>query len=178
MSVVANEVSALAAIAQEVGRLRAAELIRNALASYAFAVDSRNLSDLGALFTADAEFRAINFPSGGGSSLIRKGRPAILKICLALDAVELRHHISNVSIDVAPDGRSASSSAYFLDTHPNRMSGGVYEGRWALSTECQWQIVWWQITLGWEKAFTHPGYTFCEPMAAHTACHASPGTNW
>jgi hypothetical protein len=178
MSIVTNEVPALAAIAQEVGRLRAAELIRNALAAYAFAVDSRSIDDLTALFNSDAEFRAVNFPAGGGNCLVRKGLPAILKICLALDAVELRHHISNVSIDVAPDGCSASSSAYFLHTHPDRMSGGVYEGRWTHSVDGQWQIAWWQVTLGWEKAFTNPGYTFSEPMAAHTACHASPGVKW
>lgn len=151
-------------LAQEVACLRSAEIIRNKLADYAFAVDSRNTETLYSLFTSDAEFRALNFPGVGNGSLVRAGRPAILKICLALDAVELRHHISNISIDVAPDNCSAQTRAYFLHTHPARISGGVYEGRWTMSSAGDWQISWWQVTLGWEKAFYSPGYAFSEPL--------------
>lgn len=161
-------------LAQAVARLQAAELLRSALAAYSHAVDTRDLEALSALFASDAEFHAVNFPAGGGSTMVRSGRAAILKVCLALDPVELRHHISNVSVDVAPDARTAVSSAYFLHTHPARMSGGVYEGRWACSAREGWQIVRWQVTLGWEQAWREPGYTFSEPLSAHTLFRGRP----
>lgn len=155
------------ALQRTVQRLEAAEQLRSALARYCHAVDLRAVEALTALFAEDAEFRAVNFPHGGGRVLVRQGRAAIIGVCLALDAVELRHHMANVSIDVAPDAASARTSAYFLHTHPQRMSGGLYEGDWSRSAQGAWQIRQWQVTLGWEKTFPDPGYTFSDSLSAH-----------
>ena len=164
----------LQALHRVLDRLEAAEQLRSALAMYCHAVDLRAVDTLSDLFAADAEFRAVNFPKGGGTQLLRHGREAIVRVCLALDAVELRHHMANVGVDVSRDATTARTSAYFLHTHPQRMSGGLYEGDWARSTDGNWQILRWQVTLGWERRFPEPGYTFSESLARHTQGHGLP----
>lgn len=157
-------------------RLEAAEQLRSALARYCHAVDLRAVDELSSLFAEDAEFLAVNFPQGGGRRLVRRGRASILSVCLALDAVELRHHMANVSVDVAKDAASARTSAYFLHTHPMKMSGGLYEGAWTRTEQGAWQIRRWQVTLGWEKAFVQPGYAFSDSLAAHAEGGGLPVT--
>ena len=174
MSAAPGPEPALAQLQRTLDRLEAAEQIRSALALYCHAVDLRAVGPLSDLFAPEAEFRAVNFPQGGGTVLVRQGRAAIVRVCLGLDPVELRHHLANASIDVAPDARSARTSAYFLHTHPQRMSGGLYEGDWSRAADGAWQIRRWQVTLGWEKQFPEPGYTFSESLATHARGHGLP----
>src|SRR5574337_1460425 len=82
-------------------RLEAAEHVRSALAEYSMAVDGRRFDDVLALFTADAEFVATNFPPGSSHRYV--GRTEIERVTRALPPTEIRHHVTNVSIDVADD---------------------------------------------------------------------------
>ena len=45
------------------------------------ALDLRAVGPLSDLFAPEAEFRAVNFPQGGGTVLVRQGRAAIVRVC-------------------------------------------------------------------------------------------------
>ena len=106
----------LTALHARLARLEAAEHVRSGLTAYAAAVDSHRFDDLMNLFCEDAEFVACNFPSGSGTTLRRTGRAAIAPITRILPETEVRHHVTNVAVDVDPDAKYADVSAYYLHT--------------------------------------------------------------
>jgi hypothetical protein len=73
----------------------------------------------------DGDF--VDFPPGTGKDLHFKGRAAIRPLYADHRAGIGRHHSANVTVNPAPDARSAELSAYFVTSGPFQFGGGIYQ---------------------------------------------------
>jgi 3-phenylpropionate/cinnamic acid dioxygenase small subunit len=98
----------------EIWELEARELVRDTIARYAHSVDGGRFDDLVALFTPDGVLEVEGEPAHRGRDAIRAfvtgtGRD----LAAGTGAPRIRHHVSNVLIDLeGPD--QARASCYFL----------------------------------------------------------------
>jgi ketosteroid isomerase-like protein len=98
----------------ELWELTARELVRETIARYAHLVDRGRIDELLTLFAEDATLEAGDRPRARGRDAIRAlfldtGRRLATRAARPL----IRHHVSNVLVDVeGPE--SASASSYFL----------------------------------------------------------------
>jgi 3-phenylpropionate/cinnamic acid dioxygenase small subunit len=84
--------------------------IENLIARYAFLVDDGDFAGLGALLD-DAEFRLGTTVARGKDEVQQLARTALQTY--ADGTPRTRHVTTNIIIDVAPDGRTATSRAYY-----------------------------------------------------------------
>jgi ketosteroid isomerase-like protein len=97
----------------EAWELVARERIRDTIARYAHLVDRGRIDELVALFTEDATLEAGDRPPARGRDAIRAVFLGTGRRLASAAAPLIRHHVSNVLIDVGgPDAATASS--YFL----------------------------------------------------------------
>ena len=97
----------------DVWELVARERIRDTIARYAHLVDRGRIDELVALFTEDATLEAGDGPPVRGRDAIRAVFLGTGRRLASAAAPLIRHHVSNVLIDVeSPDAATASS--YFL----------------------------------------------------------------
>lgn len=152
------------AVERRVARLEAAEHVRSGLARYSHFVDARLFDELQHVFLDDAEFVAVNFPPGNPTPVRRVGWIEIEPVCRNLPSTEIRHHMTNVSVDVSSDAKHARSSAYYLHTKAGGITGGYYEGEWRPDNTGTWRIATWHVTAGWGSAFGGSGYDYAQSL--------------
>ena len=98
----------------ELWELVARERIRDAIARYAHLVDAGRLDELLGLFAEDGTLEAGDRPPAHGRSAIRELFLATgTRLASATRRPVIRHHVSNVAIEVASDA-AASAVSYFL----------------------------------------------------------------
>jgi hypothetical protein len=99
--------------------LVARELIRETIARYAHLVDRGLLDELVGLFTEDATLEAGDAPPARGRTAIRDVFAGTGTRLAAATRPLIRHHVSNVLIEVDGTERAAASS-YFVRLHGAR----------------------------------------------------------
>ena len=98
----------------DAGELAAREQIRDLIARYAHLVDGGRLDELVLLFDEDATLEAGDRPPAHGRTAIRAlFADTGTRLASATGRPFVRHHVSNVAIDVL-DAASAGAVSYFL----------------------------------------------------------------
>ncbi|MFY7838253.1 MAG: nuclear transport factor 2 family protein [Novosphingobium sp.] len=122
--------------------LLAERAVREGLARFARVLDGKRWDQLGDVFAADITFD-YGMGEQAGMAALEANMRRFLDVC-----GPSQHLIGSISIDVAPDGASATSRAYVQARHQRASdhggavfdSNGEYVDRWALRTE-GWRIV-------------------------------------
>ena len=97
----------------EPAELAARERIREAIARYAHLVDTGRLDELVALFAEDGTLEAGDRPAAHGRAAIRAlFTDTGTRLASAAGRPLIRHHVSNVTIDVT--GPAATAASYFF----------------------------------------------------------------
>jgi len=120
----------------ELWELTARELVRETVARYAHLVDSGRIDELVALFADDGALEADDLPTARGRETIRAlflGAGARLASAAARPLI--RHHVSNLQIEVTSREKAAAASYFFVVTERGPDHWGRYQDRFVRSGE-------------------------------------------
>lgn len=157
-----------------VARLEAKEACISTFNEYLHYLDGEFPEDLVKLFTPDARLEVMNYPPGTGENLEYRGPEEIFPIYEEHKGIMTRHHSSNITVNVQPDGRTADLSAYFITAINFGITGGIYEATLELN-DGKWMFTWLRIssTWGWVVLQEHPPF-LSDPLGAGTLREGRP----
>ncbi len=157
-----------------VDRLEAKEACISTFNEYLHYLDGELPEDLVRLFTPDGRLEIMNYPPGSGENLEYCGREAIFPVYEEHKGIMTRHHSSNITVNVQPDGKSADLSAYFITAINYGITGGIYEATLELNNG-KWLFTWLRIssTWGWMVLQEYPPL-LADPLGAGTLREGRP----
>ncbi len=110
--------------------LEAREQIRDTVARYAHCADAGRFAELAELFTVDGVFEVAGEPPHAGRDAILAFLTGTARdLAAATTAPVIRHHVSNVLIDVESPERAGASSYFFVVTERGPDHWGRYRDR-------------------------------------------------
>lgn len=122
--------------------LEAKDAIAQQWNRYLHALDMARTDELLEVFAPDCVVDTMDSPPGSGHASRLVGHEDIRRVYGQWQASMMRHHGTNLSIDI--DGDEAEMSAWFLRTGRFEILGGMYEGRWKRQSG-RWRITYWRV---------------------------------
>ena len=157
----------LAALEDEVKRLRAREGIMNTFNQYLYGADTGFEEDILDTYSEDAILDVLNFPPDG-VDMHFEGREAIAPLYERYRSrrslIAGGHTTSNISIVVDESASTATLSAYFTTTRAVGVQGGRYEGLLQLEDDGRWRFKELSIISAW--GWTTDVETVSDPVDA------------
>ncbi len=157
----------LAALEDEVKRLRARESIMNTFNQYLYGADTGFEEDILDTYSEDAILDVLNFPPDG-VDMHFEGREAIAPLYERYRSrrslIAGGHTTSNISIVVDESASTATLSAYFTTTRAVGVQGGRYEGLLQLEDDGRWRFKELSIISAW--GWTTDVETVSDPVDA------------
>lgn len=142
----------VAALEDEVARLRAREGITAAFNQYLYSLDTAFGDSLLDVYAEDCVLDVLNFPPDG-VDMHFEGRDAMRPLYEPYgnreSVIAGGHTTSNIAISVDDGATTASITAYFTTTSNRGVQGGRYEGTMRLEDDGKWRFATLAIISAW-----------------------------